>query len=104
MQTHFDSLGQYSIATANIPETEVIGSGGYSTPQISIPLRLDVSHGCMRPNEGLQLTSLTAKLCGKNGQISACPLIPLNTILEARFPRVQDQLHYLNFPVDPARL
>jgi len=104
MQTHFSSLGQYSIASAKIPEPEVIGSGGNSTPQIGIPLRLDVWHGSMRPGEGLELVSLSAKLWALDGYISICPPVPLNTTLQSQFPRIQDQLCYLNFPLDAIRL
>jgi hypothetical protein len=87
MQTHFSSLGQHSTATARIPEAEVLGSGGISTPQLGIPLRLDVRHGAMRPADGLELVFLTAKLLTVDGYHSVCPPVLVTTILQRRDSR-----------------
>jgi hypothetical protein len=104
MHTDFSSFGQYRIAQAELPETQVVGTGGATAPRLDIPLRLDVSHGAMTAQEGLELVSLAGKLFTNNACISCSTTISLGTILQQKFPRIQNELHYVEFPLDAGRV
>src|ERR1044071_471886 len=104
MNVDFGNFGQYRIAQAELPETEVVGTGGATAPRLDIPLRLEVSHGAMMPHEGLELVSLAGKVFGTNSCISCSQTLPLGTILQQKFVRIQNELHYLEFPLDAVRV
>jgi len=104
MHADFASFGQYRIAQLEVPETQVVGTGGATAPRLDIQIRLNVSHQGIQPQEGLELVSVAGKLFANNAWISSCAQIPLGRILQQKFPRIQDELLYLEFPLDQVRV
>jgi len=104
MRASFSSFGQYSIAQAEIPETEIIGVGGYVAPQLSVPIHLSVSHGAMKSREGIEIVSLNGKLSTANGQLSSSASVDIRFIIPQGYTGFVDRLHYLEFPLDYVRL
>lgn len=104
MRVSFSSFQNYSIAEAEIIGTEMIGVGGIIAPQLWLPLRITLSHGAMKPGDGLDVVSLTGKLFANNGPLSNSTQVNIGIILFRGHDAFRDQIHNLEFPLDSCRI
>jgi len=100
MKTHFSSFEQYTIAEASIDESQINGQGGAPAPILTLPVSLDVSHGYLSPQEGLEIISLEGKLMHNAGSRIRSAVSPIHHRLEQKFSTLKQQHCYLEFSIN----
>jgi hypothetical protein len=103
MKSHFSSLDQYNVAELNVDESQIHGQGGPSSPFLSAPIQLDVSHGALKPREGLDILCLEAKLSFEHILLARSGLVPVHVVLQ-NGESLKNHYHYLQFTLDANRL
>ena len=104
MKRSFSSLGQYSVVEADIDEAQLSGHGDRLAPRLIIPFQLNVSHGYMKPEEGIKFRQLRVKLCSAPTRVViAEAFVDLNQLIVKSYHAIKI---YANpeFPLDMARL
>jgi hypothetical protein len=104
MESTFSPFNNYSIARARLDESQVLGEGGPAAPRLSLPLRLDISHGDLKQNEGIQIVSLQGRLQAQNGLVVHSQAEPLDFILRPEYHSEPDRLCYLGFSLNLAQI
>ncbi len=104
MRALFPGYDQYTVAEINIDETQVHGSGGAASPVLNMPIKLDVFHPELRPHDGLQFTSLKARLTAESLLVSVSEEERMHLILQKQFSQIKDSSRYFAFPLDRGRV
>lgn len=104
MRAQFSSFEQYSIASADIDPTHVSGCGGAVAPVIVLPVNLDINCAQLAQPDGLRLVSFLGKLLAENNLFALSQEVPIGTILHQHYNHLQNELIYLEFPMDIARI
>ncbi len=104
MRASFSSHEQYNVAFAEISAAEINGNGGAHAPVFLLPVRLDFYIHPEDPRVGLRFTTLQGRIDIAHQPFAVAPSVSINIHLRSDFKTLSDQLHYLQFPLDPARI
>jgi len=104
MRVSFSSHEQYQVASAEIPEAEINGQGGAHAPTLMLPVRLDFHMHADDPRIGLRFSSLHGRIDLAHQPFAVAPATSINIQLRSDFRTLSNQHHYLNFPLDAARI
>ena len=100
MRTCFSTFEQYSIAEAEIAETEILGSGGVFAPSFWVAVRLDVSPQFLKPNQGLEIVSLSGEISIDSGPRLVAEQVRIGFLMPKEYDGFKGQHHYLKFPLN----
>jgi hypothetical protein len=103
MHVTFSAFGPQLIGQADVTDGEVVGWGNATTPQLRVPVRLKMYHGWMKAGEGLEIVSLGGTLWNSQGLRFMSPPANICMLLPAG-QESGETPHYLDFPMDTARL
>jgi hypothetical protein len=104
MRRSFSSHEQYNVADAQISETEVNGNGGAHAPILWIPVRMDFHIHPSNPRTGIRFGPLRGQIELAHRPFAVSPPANVNLFLRSDFATLNDQLYYLEFPLDAARI
>jgi hypothetical protein len=104
MHVSFSSLGMYNVVEADINPDEINGVGGYSSPQIWLPIRIHVSHRAIKSHEGFEFISLAGQIHLEGRPFARSSPVPVGFTIQPRFSELKSQYHCLEFPVDHSRV
>ncbi len=104
MRDSFSSHERYNVASATIVEGEINGTGGAHSPILMLPVRLDLHIHPEDPRVGFRFATLQGRIDVAHLAFGVAPATNVNVHLRADFKALNDQMHYLNFPLDQARI
>jgi hypothetical protein len=104
MRRSFSSHEQYNVADAQISETEVNGNGGAHAPVLLIPVRIDFHIHPSNPRSGIRFGPLRGQIELAHRPFAVAPPVNVNLLLRADYAAMSDQLYYLEFSLDAARI
>jgi len=104
MRDSFSSHERYNVASAVILEAEINGTGGAHAPILMLPIRLDFHIHPDDPRVGFRFTTLNGRINVAHQPFAVAQPANVNIQLRSDYNALGDQLHYLNFSLDQARL
>ncbi len=104
MNVSFSSLGQYNVVDVDIDVNEINGVGGVAAPQVWLPMRLNVSHGALAAHDGFEFIALSGRLFLDGHYFVRSLPTPVGFTIQPGFPTLKNQLHYLEFALDAAKV
>lgn len=104
MRDSFSSHERYGIASAAINENEINGMGGAHAPTLMLPVRMDFHIHPEDPRVGFRFLTLNGRLGVAHQPFAVALPADINIQLRSDYKLLGDQLHYLNFALDQARI